>query len=154
MRGPPRQSSELKLERGNPGKRGVKPQDEPELSAASIAPPNGLPAVAKKEWVRLAAELVNAGVLAIADMELFKQYCLLVAEVDQYMKLCKRVGMENSHKLGYRNYLVKSRAQLTLVASRLGLTPTTRNAVKKIKGKKQTETSRSRFFGQREQGSA
>lgn len=147
-------SSELKLERGTPGKRAVKLQDEPELTAASIAPPNGLPAVAKKEWIRLAKELVDAGVLAIGDMELFKQYCLLVAEIDQYMKLCKRVGLENSHKLGYRNYLVKSRAQLVLVSSRLGLTPTTRNAVKKIKGKKQTETGRSRFFGERKQGSA
>jgi phage terminase small subunit len=90
---------------------------------------------------------VNAGVLSIADLELFKQYCLIVAEVEQYQKLCKRVGVENSHKLGYRNYLVKARAQFVLMASRLGLTPTTRNAVKKIKGKKQTETSRNRFFG-------
>lgn len=154
LRGPPRESTELKLEKGNPGKRKENPHDEPELTAAKTAPPPGLPKVAKAEWIRLADELVNAGVLAIGDLELFKQYCLLVAEVDQYLKLCKKVGVENSHKLGYRNYLVKSRGQLTLIASRLGLAPTTRNAVKKIKGKKQTAEGRDRFFGHRQQGTA
>jgi phage terminase small subunit len=87
MRGPPRQSTELKLARGNPGKRAENPDNEPELKSAKLeTPPKSWPAAAKKEWARLGDELVNAGVLSIADLELFKQYCLLVAEVDQYQQ--------------------------------------------------------------------
>src|SRR5688500_5624075 len=114
LRGPPAKPTELKIARGNPGKRALN-HDEPELTAATAAPPKGLPVAARKEWIRLAAELINAGVLSVADMRLFEEYCLLVAEVDQTRKQIKRVGIENAHKLGYKNYLIKSRAQLVLV---------------------------------------
>lgn len=152
LRGPQPQSKQLKLERGNPGKRSLD-YEEPELQAATLAPPKGLKKAAKAEWKRIIADLVGAGMLTIGDLELFKLYCVLVGEVAEIERVCTRVKFADSVKLGYRNQLTKTRAQLILAASRLGLSPTTRHAVKKIKGKKQTEQTRSRFFGERSQAS-
>lgn len=153
LRGPQPEHPELKLDRGNPGKRKVDVDAVPELEALSVAPPKGLKGLALAEWKRLAADLINAGILTIGDMGLFRLYCKLHAEVDALEKKISRVKFEDAQKLGYNNLLVKVRGQYTLVASRLGLSPTTRHAVKKVKGKKQTQQQRNRFFpGRREQG--
>lgn len=150
LRGPPSQSPDLKIARGNPGKRPVD-NDTPELEALAVAPPKDLKGLALAEWVRLAGDLIAAGVLSKADMGAFKTYCKLAAEIDSVEKKIKRVGFEDAMAKGYNNYLLRTRAQYLLAASKLGLTPTTRHAVKKIKGKKQTAQGRSRFFSDRDQ---
>lgn len=150
LRGPPAEAPDLKIARGTPGKRRVD-NDTPELEALAVAPPGDLKGLALKEWVRLAADLIAAGILSKADMGTFKEYCKLFAEIDKVEKKIKRVGFEDAMAKGYNNYLLKTRAQYLLAASKLGLTPTTRHAVKKIKGKQQTAEGRSRFFSGREQ---
>ncbi len=153
QRGPRPEPTALKLARGNPGKRPIN-HDEPELTAAKSKPPTGLPAAARKEWIRLADELVNAGVLTVGDLQTFEQYCRLVADVEKVQKLVHRTGWIDAKKLGYVRDLKDLRAQLKQFAAELGLTPTSRSGVKKIKGKKATDEKRNRFFGDRHQVTA
>jgi P27 family predicted phage terminase small subunit len=139
----------LKLERGNPGHRPLNAA-EPVLARASAALPAGLKGRARKEWTRLAEELITKGVLTVADMHAFEEYCTLVGEVDDYEKLIRRVGRETAHRLGYANYLLKLRTQLRQQAAHLGLTPSSRSGVKAVKvvaAKNAAQTKRERFFG-------
>jgi P27 family predicted phage terminase small subunit len=139
----------LKLERGNPGHRPIN-AEEPVLAAASAIVPSGLKGRARKEWTRLANELITKGVLTVGDMHAFEEYCTLVGEVDSYEKLIRRVGRETAHRLGYANYLLKLRTQLRQQAAHLGLTPSSRSGVKAVKivaTKSEAQTKRERFFG-------
>lgn len=153
QRGPRPEPTALKIARGNPGKRPIN-QDEPELTAAKAKPPKGLPAAARREWIRLADELVNAGVLTVGDLAVFEQYCRVLADVDKVQKIVQRSGWVDAKKLGYVRDLKDLRAQVKQFAAELGLTPTSRSGVKKIKGKKATDEKRSRFFGDRHQVTA
>lgn len=152
-RGPQPQPTELKLERGNPGRRPLN-QDEPQLAQGSRAVPEGLEGRAREEWLRLVDELTDKGVLTIADMSAFEEYCRLVGDVHDYEKLiAKKVkeknGREEVHALGYANYLLKLRTQLRQQAAHLGLTPSSRSGVKavKVETKDAAQSKRERFFG-------
>jgi P27 family predicted phage terminase small subunit len=143
------QPTALKLARGNPHQHKLN-DAEPELAVATRAAPSGLKGRARKEWDRLADELISKGVLTVGDMHFFEEYCTLVGEVDTYEKLIRRVGRENAHKLGYANYLLKLRTQLRQQAAHLGLTPSSRSGVKAVKvaaAKSPEALKRDRFFG-------
>lgn len=146
-RGPQPAPTALKLERGNPGKRPLN-HEEPELAPATHAVPSGLKGRARKEWVRLAEELITKGVLTIGDMHAFEEYCTLVGEVDTYEKLIRRVGRAEAHRLGYANYLLKLRTQLRQQAAHVGLTPSSRSGIKAVKTTVDAAAARkARFFG-------
>jgi P27 family predicted phage terminase small subunit len=153
QRGPRPEPTAFKIARGNPGKRPLN-HDEPELTAAETKAPAGMPRAALAEWKRLAPELVGAGVLTVGDLKTFEQYCRIVADLAECEKTCKKVGYEDAKKLGYFRDKKDLRAMLKSFAAELGLTPTSRSGVKKIKGKKATEQKRSRFFGDRQQVTA
>lgn len=146
-RGPPAQPTVLKIERGNPGKRALN-HDEPELTrASSTKPPASLKGRARKEWVQLADELIEKGVLTVADLTAFETYCQLVGECDTYERLIRRVGRTDAHKLGYAGFLLKLRAQQKQYAAELGLTPSSRSGVKAVKKPDPADAKRRRFFG-------
>jgi P27 family predicted phage terminase small subunit len=148
-RGPQPMPTVLKIARGTPGHHPVN-HDEPELAPASRKVPNGVTGRAKTEWLRLVDELISKGVLTVGDMHAFEEYCRLVGDVDEYEKLIKRKGREDSHKLGYANYLLRLRTQLRQQAAHLGLTPSSRSGVKAVKSTANiTDTKRTRFFGKR-----
>lgn len=148
-RGPPRQSAILKLARGNPGQHAVDVEEEPKFEAPSeLDPPKGLKGVARQEWLRLIGVLVGEGVLTVADMQGFRRYCQLVADVEKYEKLVERVGIEVAHKLGYANYYQRLIQQLRQQSAHLGLSPTARPSVKKVKSTANVaDVRRKRFFG-------
>lgn len=148
-RGPKPQPTALKLERGNPGQRKLN-EDEPQLGAPPlIAAPARLTGRAKVEWERLVVELVTKGVLTVGDIHTFEQYCYLVGEVEEYDDLIKKEGREEAHRLGYANYVLRLRTQLLSVAAHLGLTPSSRSAVKVAKPQtiEEAHRKRERFFG-------
>jgi P27 family predicted phage terminase small subunit len=143
-RGPQPMPTMLKLARGKPGHH-----------PASRKVPSGVTGRAKTEWLRLVDELISKGVLTVGDMHAFEEYCKLVGDVDEYEKLIKRKGREDSHKLGYANYLLRLRTQLRQQAAHLGLTPSSRAGVKVVKSTANvTDAKRSRFFGKRPEKSA
>jgi P27 family predicted phage terminase small subunit len=69
----------LKVLRGNPGRRQVKPGIEPAPSAEPPEPPPFLDPDAQTEWRRLAPELTGLGVLTALDLGPFGAYCQLLS---------------------------------------------------------------------------
>jgi P27 family predicted phage terminase small subunit len=75
MRGRPPTPAHLKLIRGNPGKRRIRPEPQPTRSDNVPEPPTYLTAYGRAEWVRLASELHHLHLLAPIDAACFAVYC-------------------------------------------------------------------------------
>ena len=69
----------LKLLRGNPGKRPVKPEPEPTLPETLPEPPSFLPTDAVNEWWRVVPELRALGILTVLDVQPLAAYCMAYA---------------------------------------------------------------------------
>jgi P27 family predicted phage terminase small subunit len=136
----------LKLARGNPGKRPIN-TEEPQLPAADTDPPDDLTGLAREEWMQLGPYLVEAGILTVGDVSLFKTYCRLVDEEDRYQKLITKHGDEPSQLLGYPSFLLKIRAQKKQYMDPLGLTPASRSQIKARRPKDAADERRKRFLG-------
>ena len=65
----------LKLLRGNPGKRPIKPEPEPSVPDTPPEPPDFLSEDAVNEWWRVAPELHALGLLTELDVAPFAAYC-------------------------------------------------------------------------------
>ena len=82
MPGPPPTPTRLKLLRGNPGKRKTnKREPKPRAVLRVPKPPADLGTVAKREWRRVARQLVKLGLLSTVDLSLLGIYC---AEIQKY----------------------------------------------------------------------
>lgn len=66
--------TELKILRGNPGKRPIK-DDEPEAGEITTRPPAGLDVVARREWGRMVRKFGRLGVVKETDAEILSLYC-------------------------------------------------------------------------------
>ncbi|MGB6350497.1 MAG: phage terminase small subunit P27 family [Pseudolabrys sp.] len=69
----------LKLLRGNPGKRPVKPEPEPPVPETLPEPPSFLPTDAINEWWRVVPELRALGLLTALDVMPLAAYCMAYA---------------------------------------------------------------------------
>jgi P27 family predicted phage terminase small subunit len=76
MPGPPPTPTHLKLIRGNPGKRPIRPEPEPQVPAEVPEPPRFLSGYAADEWWRVAPELHRLGLLSVLDVGPFAAYCV------------------------------------------------------------------------------
>jgi P27 family predicted phage terminase small subunit len=76
MRGPPPMPTHLKLLRGNPGKRPIRPEPEPVVSEQVPPPPALLTGYALDEWNRVAPELHRIRLLSVLDLQILALYCL------------------------------------------------------------------------------
>jgi P27 family predicted phage terminase small subunit len=65
----------LRLLRGNPGCRPIKPEPMPRSASKCPAPPAHLSEYAAHEWRRFAPELYRLGLLTILDETSFAAYC-------------------------------------------------------------------------------
>ena len=65
----------LKLLRGNPGKRPMKPEPHPEIAADVPEPPPFITGYAADEWWRTAPELHRLGLLTRIDVPALAAYC-------------------------------------------------------------------------------
>ena len=65
----------LRLLRGNPGKRPIKPEPEPAVPDKPPEPPNFLSDEAKNEWWRVAPELHALSLLTVLDVMPLAAYC-------------------------------------------------------------------------------
>ena len=75
MPGPPPTPFKLKLLRGNPGKRAIRPEPEPTLLTEPPAPPRILRGDALDEWGRVTRELIRLGMLTVLDLRPLAAYC-------------------------------------------------------------------------------
>lgn len=157
----------LKLARGNPGKRPIDAESEPQLPPPDESPPppsadpNDDPAAltgpALQEWNRLRPVLIDAGVLTSGDEFVFHTYCRLVGEVHEFERKCAETKLEDAVKLGYTGHLYRLRNQVKQYAAELGLTPSSRSTVKvapalrrdRAEKTDENDDKRKKYFGAR-----
>jgi P27 family predicted phage terminase small subunit len=66
----------LRLLRGNPGKRPIKPEPEPSVPEMLPEPPSFLSVDAVNEWWRVVPELRALGLLTVLDVQPLAAYCV------------------------------------------------------------------------------
>lgn len=67
--------TKLKLLRGNPGRRPIRPEPQPRIDNESPKPPDYLGKDARAEWLRVAPELYRLGLLTVIDISALAAYC-------------------------------------------------------------------------------
>lgn len=130
--GPKPTPTALRELRGNPGRRPL-PVNEPEPSGLEeVDPPAHLSTEAKREWRRLAPELIRLRLLTVADFAAFTGYCSAWSDFIEADRVLRRDGIVTKGKEGQpvRSpwFLVKARAidQLIKFGDRFGFTPSAR----------------------------
>jgi P27 family predicted phage terminase small subunit len=79
MSGPPPTPNVLKLLRGNPGKRRIRPEPIPQVPAEVPEAPAFLVGHASDEWHRVAPELYSLKLLTVLDVQPLAAYCVAYA---------------------------------------------------------------------------
>jgi len=150
--GPPPQPPELRLLRGNPGKRRITPRAVEPAPGARC--PKWLDPAAKREWRRLAPELERLGVLRIVDRAVFACYCEAVAEYQWATEEVRRGGRIGQVKNG-AEYVLPAVTIATNAAKRIrdlagefGMTPAARGRVTFPGNGKEADPDE-QFFGPR-----
>jgi P27 family predicted phage terminase small subunit len=138
MRGPPPSPSYLKLLRGNPGKRRIPPEPQPEIAPTCPEPPPFLGEYAREEWHRVAPELHACNLLTVVDVMTLAAYCNAYAQWRTAVELLQRMaatdparGLLVKTAVGERrNPLVKiavdAATGMLRFAGEFGLTPVAR----------------------------
>jgi P27 family predicted phage terminase small subunit len=75
MSGPPPQPNVIKLLKGNPGKRAIRPEPEPQRPPEVPAAPSFLIGYSADEWYRVAEELYRLNLLTVLDVQPLAAYC-------------------------------------------------------------------------------
>jgi P27 family predicted phage terminase small subunit len=75
MPGPKPTPTHLRLLRGNPGKRPIRPEPQPAIPDNMPPPPRFLGAYAQDEWWTTGPKLYRLGLLTAADLMPFAAYC-------------------------------------------------------------------------------
>ena len=129
---------------GNAGHRPIN-KDEPKAPIGAPEMPRGMPKAARREWVRICADLLKLGVLTIVDGKGLYAYCLAYADCEAAEKQCHKAGMwteepivnKDGNVVGYKNkqapwFAIKYVALKTMKAFLIeyGLTPASRTRLK------------------------
>jgi len=67
--------TQLKVLRGNPGRRPIKPEPQPRIADEIPEPPAHLSDDARLEWLRITPELYRLGLLTVVDTQTLSAYC-------------------------------------------------------------------------------
>jgi P27 family predicted phage terminase small subunit len=139
MPGPPPQPAHLKLVRGNPGKRRVRPEVEPRVSQQLPEPPVFLSEDAKGEWRRIIEEMVRLRLVTSVDTMLFACYCQSFSDWKSAVEVFNRTAERDpeTHGLLIKDRdgsrpnpllrVVRAAAEMMLkCAAEFGLTPVAR----------------------------
>jgi P27 family predicted phage terminase small subunit len=135
-RGPPPTPTRVKKLRGNPGRRPLGEDAEPQPRPSSAEPEKDLSAEAKRVWRRLAPELLRVGVLTEVDRLEFGRLCELVVMVKDLRRQLKAEGFtivaevtgrdgskgERTRKHPVADLLHQTETRLTTLSDRFGLT--------------------------------
>lgn len=76
MPGPKPMPTYLKVLRGNPGKRRIKPEPQPAIPDSVPDAPTYLARYAREEWNRIAPELYRLRLLTVFDIQPLAAYCV------------------------------------------------------------------------------
>ncbi len=139
MRGRKPVPAHLKLISGNPGKRAVKKEPQPQRGEMP-EPPDFLTPDAKAEWSRVSAELFHIGLLTKVDVQPLAAYCQAfgrwitaeraIARMAEKDTLTAGLMIKTTNGNAIQNPLVgtsnKAASDMVRYASEFGLTPSAR----------------------------
>jgi len=126
--------TQLKMLRGNPGKRPL-PKGEPQPKAKLPGPPAQLSAEAKREWWRLGKQLATLGLLTNIDRAALALYCQAWARWLEAEKALKTYGVMVKSPNGFpmqSPYLAvanKAMEQIRAMLTEFGMSPSSRTRV-------------------------
>ena len=134
--GPRPKPTNLRVLEGNPGRRPL-PKNEPKPTAVTRTPPapRDLGEVGKREWRRLAKELVALGLLTTVDLTAFRLY---VDAFEVYVDARANIKQYGSIIPSPKGFLMtspyvhlanKSMAQMVKLMQEFGMTPSARTGV-------------------------
>jgi len=129
-RGPAPAPTLLRLAKGERRPSRVNYEEPVVAPVATTAAPAGLDGAGLAEWVRLIGELTTKGLLTIADLTAFENYCRALSELRAYEAEAKKVGHELAIAKGYQGMAVKLRSQVNQLGAACGLSPSSRSGVK------------------------
>jgi P27 family predicted phage terminase small subunit len=92
MRGRKPIPTHLKLVRGNPGKRAIRSEPQPQQPQQVLEPPSFLMPGAKAEWRRISGELTRLGLLTTLDVQVFAAYCQACARWQEAERMLAESG--------------------------------------------------------------
>jgi P27 family predicted phage terminase small subunit len=133
--GPPPQPTNLKILRGNPGKRKLS-STEPDPPPSIPSCPKYLNKVARVEWKRMAKELLSLGLISQLDRAFLAGYCTAYAtwadaeeQLEQYGKVFKA---PSGYPMASPYLAIRDRAleQMRAFGTEFGMSPSSRSRVK------------------------
>jgi len=136
--------TQLKIVRGDPGKRGIN-RNEPqsETVAPDLPAPEHLGEIATECWVHMVAMLSNARVITELDLHGLELYCVSYETWrEATLKVAATGALVKSPKSGYpvqSPYFAianKAHEQMVKLAAEFGLTPSSRSRVTVVGAKK------------------
>jgi P27 family predicted phage terminase small subunit len=136
MRGRKPQPTQLKVLRGNPGRRPLNRAEPAPAPALSLAPPAWLEGEAVTEWHRLAPVLHRLGLLTEIDGDALASYCQTWARWREAEAAIRKYGMVLKGKNGFpviSPYVAvanRAMAHMKALLIEFGMTPSSRTRVK------------------------
>jgi len=139
--GPPPTPTNLKLLRGNPGKRKLS-STEPDPPTEIPSCPKYLNKIARVEWKRMAKQLLALGLISQLDRAFLAGYCTAYAtwaeaeeQLEQYGKVFKS---PSGYPMASPYLAIRDRAleQMRAFGTEFGMSPSSRSRVK-VKNPKQ-----------------
>ena len=142
--GRPRKPTALKILQGNPGRRPLEPEKEPQPDAAIPVCPAGLSKRALAEWHRITPHLYKLGLLSEIDLSGLAGYCICFGELFEAEAMIKKVG-----RWKVDQKIVKARdealKQMRGYIVEFGLTPASRSRVR-VDKKREAEVPEDEAF--------
>ena len=137
MRGRKPQPTALKVLRGNPHQHRLNRAEPKPPAPADLTPPPSLDAAAAAEWIRLAPQLAQLGLLTTIDADALATYCqVLVRWKDAQVQIGLH-GMVSKGRISpYMNISDRCVTQLRHFLIEFGMTPSSRARVKPDPGRK------------------
>jgi P27 family predicted phage terminase small subunit len=135
-RGPKSAPVQLKVLRGNPGKRKLPRQDV--QPAPCVGPPRWLKGPARYEWNRIAPELKRLGLLSKLDRSTLASYCAAYADFRLANEIVAREGRiiqsANGMTMTHPAVHIQNKAIILMrsMAGELGLSPAARSSLEII----------------------
>lgn len=148
---PPKpQPTQLKLVKGNPGKRPIS-RDEVSPDASIPKPPNHLDPVAKTEWKRISESLYNLQILSDIDRSALAAYCQSYGRWVKAENKVRKDGLvittSNGNVIQSPYVSIANKAMMIMhkFAVEFGMTPSARVGLK-VGGKKKESKPEDEFF--------
>ena len=139
MSGPPPVPTRLKLLRGNPGHRRLRPEPEPPRLPECPDPPAHVTGYAAEEWRRIGPELHRLGLLTVADTSVFEGYYITYGRWRELEEQLANAELTVPGSTGNQviNPLLKAAAQaardVIRFSNEFGITPSSRARVTAVR---------------------